>query len=385
MQKKPPSCSVTIQLVLNGTDYESASLVAQSCPTLCDPMDCSLPGSSVHGIFQARVLEWVAISFSRGSSWPRDLPHRRQTLCRLSHHILWIWIQYFRSNSGTSSWWSIPISSLIWALLLVLFSNFSWVISSMLSTAAAAAKSLQLCPTLCNPTDGSPPGFPVPGILQARTLEWVAISFSNAWKWKVKVKSLSCVWLLATPWTAANQAPPSMGFSRQKYFQISIASLTSFLVNLNVLWVFPHGYPINTKHLTLSNLIYLKSSHRFEISSTCCQSYFIFYFKTPPTSQFPKLESSEWSDLILPFSHIVHECSVSSVVLDSATPQTVVQQPPLCGIFQARLEWVAISSSRRSSRPRDEPPAPAWAGRFFTAEPPGKPLPILTICQVILI
>ena len=60
-----------------------------------------------------------------------------------------------------------------------------------------------------------PPGSPVPGILQARILEWVAISFSNAWKWKVKVKSLSRVRLLATPWTAAYQAPPSMGFSRQ--------------------------------------------------------------------------------------------------------------------------------------------------------------------------
>ena len=79
--------------------------------------------------------------------------------------------------------------------------------------AAAAAKSLQSCPTLCDPMDGSPPGSPVPGILQARTLEWVAISFSNAWKWKVKVKSLSQVWLLATPWTAAYQALPSMGFS----------------------------------------------------------------------------------------------------------------------------------------------------------------------------
>ena len=79
---------------------------------------------------------------------------------------------------------------------------------------AAAAKSLQLCPTLCDPLDGSPPGSPVPGILQARTLEWVDISFSHAWKWKVKVKSLSCVQLLATPWTAAYQAPPSMGFSR---------------------------------------------------------------------------------------------------------------------------------------------------------------------------
>ena len=80
------------------------------------------------------------------------------------------------------------------------------------------AKSLQSCPTLCDPIDASPPGFPVPGILRARTLEWVAISFSNAWKWKVKVKSLSRVRLLATPWTAAYQAPPSMGFSRQEYW-----------------------------------------------------------------------------------------------------------------------------------------------------------------------
>ena len=92
--------------------------------------------------------------------------------------------------------------------------------------AAAAAKSLQSCPTLCDPTDGSPPGCPIPGILQARTLEWVVISFSNAWKWKVKVKSLSRVRLLADPWTAAYQAPPSMGFSRQEYWSgVSLPSL----------------------------------------------------------------------------------------------------------------------------------------------------------------
>ena len=83
---------------------------------------------------------------------------------------------------------------------------------------AAAAKSLQSCPTLCDPIDGSPPGSPIPGILQARTLEWVAISFSKAWKWKVKMKSLSHVWPSATPWTAAFQAPLSMGFSRQEYW-----------------------------------------------------------------------------------------------------------------------------------------------------------------------
>ena len=85
-------------------------------------------------------------------------------------------------------------------------------------SAAAAAKSLQSCPTLCDPIDGSQPGSPVPGILQARTLEWVAISFSNAWKWKMKVKSLSRVPLLATPWTAAYQASLPMGFSRQEYW-----------------------------------------------------------------------------------------------------------------------------------------------------------------------
>ena len=123
----------------------AAAKSLQSCPTLCDPIGDSPPGSPVPGILQARILEWVAISFSR-------------------------------------------------------------------------AKSLQSCLTLCDPIGDSPPGSPVPGILQARTLEWVAISFSNAWKWRVKVKSLGCVRLLATPLTSAHQAPPSMGFSRQNYW-----------------------------------------------------------------------------------------------------------------------------------------------------------------------
>ena len=96
---------------------------------------------------------------------------------------------------------------------------------------AAAAKSIQSCLTLCDPIDGSPPGSPVPGILQARTLEWVAISFSNAWKWKMKVKLLSRIRLLATPLTAAYQAPPSMGFSRQEYWSgVPLPSPISMLV-----------------------------------------------------------------------------------------------------------------------------------------------------------
>ena len=98
-----------------------------------------------------------------------------------------------------------------------------WQVGSLpLVSSAAAAKSLQSYPTLCDPIDGSPPGSPVPGILQARTLERVAISFSNVWKWKVKVKSLSRVRLLVTPWTAAYQAPPSIGFSGKPQLAVQL-------------------------------------------------------------------------------------------------------------------------------------------------------------------
>ena len=109
---------------------------------------------------------------------------------------------------------------------------------SQLVYAPAAAKSLQSCPTLCDPRDGSPPGSPVLGILQARTLEWVAISFSNEWKWNVKGKLLNRVGLPATPWTTAHQAPPSMGFSRQEYWSgvplpspLSMQRLYTTLIN----------------------------------------------------------------------------------------------------------------------------------------------------------
>ena len=164
-----------------------------SCVWLfCDPIDHNPPGSSIHGIFQARTLEWVAISYSMD---PPD-PGVKTTSPALAGG-------FFTTEPPGKP--QMP---------------------------TAAAKLLQLWQTLCDPRDGSPPGSSVPGILQARTLEWVAISFSNARKWEVKVKSLSCVRLLATPWTAAYQAPPSMGFSRQEYW--SGVPLPSRMVQIKV-------------------------------------------------------------------------------------------------------------------------------------------------------
>ena len=123
------------------------------------------------------------------------------------------------------------------------------------------AKSLQSCLTLCDPIDGSP-GSPVPGILQERTLEWVALSFSNAWKWKVKVNSLSCVRLLATPWTAAYQGPPSMGFSRQEYwsgmplpYQVTNTTIYVFWLRRSacrISWPGSNPCPLQWKHGVLT-------------------------------------------------------------------------------------------------------------------------------------
>ena len=124
-------------------------------------MDCSPPGFSVHRILQAGILEWDP---------PRDI-----------------------SNPGIKpgqlpAVLPIPISACC---------SYHYA-----AAAAAAAKSLQSCPTLCDPIDGSPPGSAVPGILQARTLEWVAISFSNAWKWKVIIMRQSQFPLLSNlNWT----------------------------------------------------------------------------------------------------------------------------------------------------------------------------------------
>ena len=119
--------------------------------------------------------------------------------------------------------------------------NVHWQFTAFdyLLQTTAAAKSLQSCPTLCDSLDGGPPGSSVPGILQARILEWVAISFSNAWKGKVKVKSLSRVRLFATSWSAAYQAPPSMGFSRQEYWSGVPLFLNQQLKKyISLLWIY---------------------------------------------------------------------------------------------------------------------------------------------------
>ena len=140
--------------------------------------------------------------------------------------------------------------------------------------AAAAAKSLQSCPTLCDPIDL--PGSPVPGILQARTLEWIAISFSNAWKWKVKVNSLSRVRLLATPWTAAHQAPQSMGFSRQEYLaKINLCSISIILL----LKIFNINCYMSYKMLCKCNILSLTFSTQHNLRSIqvvgCINSSFL--------------------------------------------------------------------------------------------------------------
>ena len=139
------------------------------------------------------------------------------------------------------------------------------------SQSVAATKSLQSCPTLCDPRDGSPPGSPVPGILQARTLEWVAICFSNTWKWKVKVKLLSRVWLLATPWIAAYQAPGSMLLSG----------------NLEILNIYKH-----------------KHSGIFALSLSFSKIHFLFLLLWP----FKNLSSLLWNFILFchPFQRVAY-------------------------------------------------------------------------------
>ena len=123
---------------------------------------------------------------------------------------------------------------------------------------SVAAKWLQLCPTLCDPINGSPPGSPVSGIFQARTLEWVAISFFNAWKWKEKVQSLSRVRLLATPWTAAYQASPSMGFFQARVLEwvaITFSRLPVQETQETHLWSLGQEDPLEEGMATHSNIL----------------------------------------------------------------------------------------------------------------------------------
>ena len=170
------------------------------------------------------------------------VPRTERTRCdwEVGKEEEWVegkWSGRWDWRSRQTRWYKTLLTS-AWGLDLHVWFNrkplrvFNWG-----PAAAAAAKSLQSCLTLCNPIDGSPPGSPVPGILQARTLERVAISFSNAWKWKVKGKLLSRVRLLATPWTTAYQAPPSMGFSRQEYWSgVPLPSPIGGLKGLNSLF-----------------------------------------------------------------------------------------------------------------------------------------------------
>ena len=202
-------------------------------------------------ILQAGILEWVVMPSSRGSSWPRDGTHVSCVPC-LSGGFFTCRAIGEAQDAGYL------------LLLLLLLSCFSHV-------------------QLCDPIDGSPPGSSVPGILQARTLEWVAFSFSNAWNWKVKVKSLSRVRLLATAWTAAYQAPPSMTFSRQEYWSgVPMPSprcrVPSLFISKIGISIFPNGYSIFLIYVNVELLciflIFCSLLYRIEVrkKTTCCIS-----------------------------------------------------------------------------------------------------------------
>ena len=227
--------------------------------------------------------------------------------------------------------------------------------------------------------------LPFPGILKARTLEWVAISFSNAWKWKVKVKSLSRVRLLATPWTVAHQAPPSMGFSRQEYW--SGVPLPSPAYGPYQVLKHRRHSEIFVELITLPFYFWIKkisngSRYSFkwehfswtiavnDHSPTWGTSS--FSVKGPPAKRAP----SHLAVQVL----VVQSCPTLCDPMDCSSPGSSVH-----GIFQARiLEWVAISYSRGSSPPRDWTQVSCVAGQVFTVwatrealGPPGAHLLLL--------
>ena len=267
--------------------------IGRSVMSICDPMDCRSTGSSAYGILQPRMLEGVAILFSRRSS---------QTMV--------------------------------------------WTPVSHIAAAAAAAKSLQSCPTLCDPIDGSPPGPAVPGMFQARTLEWVAISSSNAWKWKVKVKSLSRVRILATPWTAAYQAPPSMGFSRQEYWSgVPLPSPLPHCRQIFIIWAAREVHKIGI------NKVYLKMKfHMFPKSNDCLKQNDRHVLWNPSID-----------------NKSMRVCSVAKLCLTLCNPMDCSSPGSSThGISQAKiLEQYAISFSRGSSQIRDRSYVSCTAGDSF--------------------
>ena len=189
------------------------------------------------------------------------------------------------------------------------------------AAAAAAAKLLRSCLTLRDPIDGSLPGSPVRRILQARILEWVAISFSNAWKWKVKGKSLSRVRFLATPWTAAHQAPPSMGFSRQEYWS---------------------GVPLHSPYIMY---IYHKKLTRIYWGGLC-----IFIGNNSGLVNTRKRKPNKYSKKsVCMCAKFLQSCTTFCDPMNYSLPGSSVH-----GILPARgLKWVAMPFFKVSSLPRD--------------------------------
>ena len=251
---------------------------------------------------------------------------------------------------------------LLWKIIVFFCSLKLWWVKSSINK-AKYAKSLQSYLALCNPIDSSPPGCPIPGILQARTLEWVVISFSNAWKWKVKVKSLSRVRLLAISWTAAHLAPPSMGFSRQEYWSGVPLPSPRQSIKVTYMRMVLMVFPVLTEQSIDLGFRQLVFAYIFS---------FFLYIENVIFRIISRL-FYDWVEMSLTFHLLnkifkiiiwlcVHQC-LSHVWL-FATPWTIYSPADslVHGILQARiLEWFAISYSRGSSQPRDH-----IAGRFFT-------------------
>ena len=207
-----------------------------------------------------------------------------------------------------------------------------------MTAAAAAAASLQSCPTLCNPIDRSPPASPVLGILQARSLEWVAISFSNAWKWKVKVKWLSRVRLLATPWSVAHQAPLSMGFSRQEYWSgVPLPSPKRWL-----------DLPRSRASTTVGSACMMGQNSEM-IWSRLMNEWLLIGPAHCPSIILQQLGNLFISGSLKVKVLVTQSCPTLCNPMNCSSPSSSVQ-----GILQARiLEWVAILFSRGSFWPRD--------------------------------